>query len=782
MKKTTIGGVPVFLLYYAPDWAEKIKCKFSILSETERGLTGKEDRTAMSISLRTSMDFKIHTHRQTASEFRNALKELGNSPVLCPFWPALDSYSGSNKAGISSGLWMVYESGLTLWEIYEEGSAPGSFIPSVSAKKVPLLWGRFDKAPAPEATTDELSLCDVSFIENSPAALALTVTEQSFDNGPETTALFPFLPNWAEKVSAGETAYEIRKDEVGFGRQTADAYYSQDGSRKIEQTFACTSWNAFKKMLRFFYNKTGNVEKFWAPMGASSCRLVSSENVPTGAYPQTLTDTVHNIGYSFYELFYDIPSWRAGDIVIRRYNTNVWSIEDLVTTDQYFRVISATDVPPETGWSLGYYGSAPVPVFSYMIPSYGRIIVDDGAGIGDDGYLALIQGGQAQGVTIDTVVGNTVSIEESLSKTYRPASTVISPLVLSRFESNTLECSFVTDELVIVDASFVEVPKEYTETDSGAQDPVAYLYKFSLGDTVWLFTSHEQDITSGDDTYIAKPFEHSEIKDSINFEKNDLTLKSRYFWDANNIPNRNPLGYFLPMMLEALMYIEVKECVPGTDGSVIGEISTLFSGQVGSVSFNGPYLEAKCSGKGALFDKIIPSLLIQPTCNYSVYSPACGQSLANWKMQALIVGYVAGSYEMIIATPTFVVSNPTPARPVISMFEHFFAGGKLEVGSGETLERRGMLDSVANGGNIKLTLRNPLARVPVLGAESLNLWAGCDGRQATCKQYLATGPIIDQNLEGKFGNFNNFGGFPYIPIGNPTLAKVNKDKSQGGKK
>jgi hypothetical protein len=389
--------------------------------------------------------------------------------------------------------------------------------------------------------------------------------------------------------------------------------------------------------------------------------------------------------------------------------------------------------------------------------------------------LALISPSTVEPHTIAALdtAADTVELGEVTVAAFDPNRTLVSPLLLARFASASLKIRFETDAVARTALRFREVPEELEEDlsdESGAQDATAFLYRFELaGFDDWLFTSHEAAITHGADVYTPRRFDHSDAAENLNLEKNNITLTSRYFWHDTDPALRNPLGYFLPFRLEAPLYVSILECSPDAAGD-IASAKTIFSGQVKSANFDGPRISAKCVSLGSIFDRQIPTLLIQPTCNFPVFGTSCGLSSNDWKMSATVVSY-DGAHELIIGQPAFVDAGAT--RPAVSVFEHFFAGGKLEAGANQSFERRSVLDSVANGGNIKLSIRHPLENIP----ESIFLWAGCDGRKETCSVYHAA-----DNPDGKFDNFARFGGFPFVPSGNPTLAKINRDYSNNGKK
>jgi len=714
MKQLTVRNESVFLLHFTPNWAAPVKAVFRILSDSERGLTGREERVPLSSALRTELSFNLLLHRENASEFRAALRELGNTPVLCPFWPAAAGFhdektfyvSGNEPlvaadgsfyvsaetaetktSRLSSGLMLCYEPDGSELEVYDAALAP-TFEPSAQAVKVPLLWGRFKKQPRPSPITDEISKIKISFVENSPVELALTAAALEFTAGPEaagqTRPIFPMRPNWAAGLRFGESIVDIETDKIGYGRETADAYYPQTGSRTASQQFLCPNWADIHTLIRFFSDSVGTVQNFWLPAFVGDCRLTA----PAASGSATLQ-------------------------------------------------------------------------------------IDNADGLGAASHLALISPNTVEPHGVDAIGADSVDLTEPTAAEFGTHQTLVSPLLLTRFVKPYLKVTFMTDEIARATVNFVEVPEEYEELegdDAGPQAETAWLYRFSLsGYDDWLFTSHERPIAHGADVYAPRHFDHGNTRESINLEKNKLTLTSRYFWHDSSVGLRNPLGYFLPFRLESPLYISIMECHPDENGD-IASAATIFSGQVEDAAFNGPMIKAKCRNIGAIFTRQIPTMLIQPTCNYSPYGSACGLVSNDWKMSATVVSY-DGAHELIIGQPTF--SDPEAPRPPTSVFDHFFAGGKLEAGNGNTFARRGILDSVTHGDNIKLTIRHPLEAAPA----GIFIWAGCDGRRETCGLFHA-----DDNPDGKFDNLPRFGGFPFIPSGNPTLAKVTRDNSNDGKK
>ena len=88
------------------------------------------------------------------------------------------------------------------------------------------------------------------------------------------------------------------------------------------------------------------------------------------------------------------------------------------------------------------------------------------------------------------------------------------------------------------------------------------------------------------------------------------------------------------------------------------------------------------------------------------------------------------------------------------------------MGSGEEFESRFIADASVydptGNGSIEITLSTPLNRIPAVD-EEVFLFPGCDGKKGTCSV--------------KFGNFNAFGGFPHMPVGNPSMVKMPSNRN-----
>ena len=205
---------------------------------------------------------------------------------------------------------------------------------------------------------------------------------------------------------------------------------------------------------------------------------------------------------------------------------------------------------------------------------------------------------------------------------------------------------------------------------------------------------------------------------------------------------------------------------------VFSEDEVVFVGEVMSVSVKGRIISARGQAGGSIFDRQVPRFRLQNGCNHTLFDVGCGLAKAAWKFSATMAfpGTPGFPFEFTL-DGLQRVSGPVP-----TFFEHWFVGGWIEFGAGSTWCRRAILRSTAvTAGAATVTLSRDPEPFPEAG-DPVVLYPGCDGRFETCKAYH-----LSSNPSGKFGNPLNFGGHPFVPIGNPSLLKVSAAVG-GGKK
>ncbi len=218
------------------------------------------------------------------------------------------------------------------------------------------------------------------------------------------------------------------------------------------------------------------------------------------------------------------------------------------------------------------------------------------------------------------------------------------------------------------------------------------------------------------------------------------------------------------------------------------EATVLFTGEVTNPRVRGKKLLATLVPGGVDFDQQVPRFLLGPLCNHLVganpgggflMSYGCGLLKTAWGFTAEVVGPVSGDhpFELSLDTLTGVGASAAAALAAGAVFENWFAGAILEVGSGSGIQRRRVLTSTEpSGGALTVTLNQWFTTDPTVGAV-VTLYPQCDGRRETCGAHDP-----DTNPEGKFDNDDAFGGHPFIPHGNPSAHDATDLTVAGGKK
>jgi hypothetical protein len=283
---------------------------------------------------------------------------------------------------------------------------------------------------------------------------------------------------------------------------------------------------------------------------------------------------------------------------------------------------------------------------------------------------------------------------------------------------------------------------------------LGYCYVFSIaypGATqTWRYTGFETDVLDNSaNNYSGGFFQHDSIHETLTLDRQQVNLTSRNF-------SGNPLALMIPFQLEWPLMVQIYE-VEISEG-VATNFRCLFSGEVESASYDGPLIKASARSLTSIFERRIPRRLLQPGCNYAVFESGCGLLLANWKWQGTVTAYNASTLEVTINTISRVSGSG------VTLTAHYFAGGFMYFGAGSAAQYRMIGDSTAeSGGSMVLTLGQPLTTAPTVGTV-IYFHPGCDGRS--------------RNLRQQVRNLAKFGGFPFMPPGNPSAVKVSKNVTE----
>lgn len=393
--------------------------------------------------------------------------------------------------------------------------------------------------------------------------------------------------------------------------------------------------------------------------------------------------------------------------------------------------------------------------------------VDNGSALGTNTFICLNNGATRLPLIVSGVAGNQWNLSAAVGAAFSEQNTNVESLVLSRFDQTKITINFVTATFARVTLKFKELPWETSAvagevigTTMGALPTTAMLYTFTLttpgANTVWRYTNFERNVTDGSgNTYTSAPIENEDITDSPNLERQSVSVKTRDF-------SGNPLALLIPFQLEFPLEISIAE--GNVTGNNVAIINTYFAGEVGEVSMDGPELTATCQALSWIFDRTAARRLYQNNDNWNLFEPANGLTASDWQWNAKVVSYNAGTATLVIGT---ISANNNTLNGATSLIANYFSAGYVQVTTGGATSYRMVSQSTAeSGGQITAQLSAALSVAPNVG-DTVAIFAGYDGQYETAIT--------------KFNNGGVFGGFPFIPVGNPFVLKITQNPN-GGKK
>ena len=411
--------------------------------------------------------------------------------------------------------------------------------------------------------------------------------------------------------------------------------------------------------------------------------------------------------------------------------------------------------------------------------------VEDTTAIVAGDYLALF-GDNFAAVKVVGKTANTITIATAPGADLTSDITCIFPLNLVRLDDPVLKLSWPAQNVVTCSLAVTELRAEYTPasdetlaTTLGKLSTRVILFEFTrdLGNgtiATSRYTSYESDLSHSGYTWVSAAFAHGDLPQSLNLEEDTVDLQSFVF-------NGNPILDDTAIRSEAPMYCRIYwgELSSG----IVSDVVQVFGGEVTEPSRDGNKLNACIVAGPGVLDVQVPRLLHGIMCNHlaganvtgnHLISYGCGLLKADWKFNAAVDGAVSASWPYQINLKNL----SREIGPAPSYYLDWFAGGYIEWGSGEDLQRRYILLSTLPAGDlVTLTLQKPFEGDGPQADDAVALYPGCDGTAEMCQAYNSP-----SNTRGKFDNYLNFGGEPFTPIGNPSLLKLSPATTAGGKK
>jgi len=268
----------------------------------------------------------------------------------------------------------------------------------------------------------------------------------------------------------------------------------------------------------------------------------------------------------------------------------------------------------------------------------------------------------------------------------------------------------------------------------------AKLFTFTLTNgTVLRYCSGDVDITYSGNVFSAGG------QTGPYFERGDNKAKAHYAIGTqvdtltfDVIPGSGTVGNFsfnlacIFGLFDGASLLYQKAYMPTYGDTSVG-VYDMFKGRVGDITLGRSMVTFVINSYLELLDQTLPRNLYQSGCNNTLYDTSCGVNPALFNAPGTVQG---GSTAGTIMT-------------VLSGATGFYDLGKLVMTSGQLNGFAVGIKSWTNGLPGTLLLNKPFPQAPTVG-DTFTAYAGCDKKQQTCA--------------GKFSNFANFRGTPYVPV------------------
>ncbi len=248
------------------------------------------------------------------------------------------------------------------------------------------------------------------------------------------------------------------------------------------------------------------------------------------------------------------------------------------------------------------------------------------------------------------------------------------------------------------------------------------LIKITIGDSVWSYTSTNENVEYDSITYIPEIIKIGNLVISDDFYKTNLTV---------NISSQNEfIRSFIAGSPDISVVIDIFRYTPETDSAI-----TFFHGEIMSVTINEKTSKITCNQSSVRLSKQMMTNYFQKPCRHILYSKTgCRLNRNSYKIKGTILTMNGN-----VITMSGVTSNDSS----------YYLAGEIKTG----LERKTI--TKYNPSTKAITLMRNLVKAKI--GDAITIYAGCDHTKESC--YAKN-------------NILNFGGHSYIPEKNPLTKLV----------
>jgi hypothetical protein len=287
-----------------------------------------------------------------------------------------------------------------------------------------------------------------------------------------------------------------------------------------------------------------------------------------------------------------------------------------------------------------------------------------------------------------------------------------------------------------------DLPDDLQNQDRKSTSKANHLYRIrnSYNGAEWFHTNNLKDIsvagasaTLGADprTFTAGQISHSAIEHSSKYSESGVVLKA--------ISDDEQFARWIQTASGGNISLTIWRFASDPDVTSLDyddDVLPVFFGEMSDISYVGYVYNATFISPFYQMQQPVPRFYFQRMCNHVLFGEGCGLNKEDFEESVTV-----SAYDRIQRT---VMVNAAQSG------DYYGGGYIIEDSTGTQI---GIASST--GGVLKLN-----SWIPELeGTPDLTLYPGCDHTTGHCGA-------------GKFNNLSNFGGFPYIPLKNPSADGV----------
>lgn len=293
------------------------------------------------------------------------------------------------------------------------------------------------------------------------------------------------------------------------------------------------------------------------------------------------------------------------------------------------------------------------------------------------------------------------------------------------------------------------------ETDKdGLFSPIElYLFTYNGNNTKYAYTSGQEEVSYGGNTYLPTYMKRGDINTSNTEEGEEMSIE---------VNRDNPLALFFfdRIPLDSVTFTITRYHAFDPDD----EKRVIYTGVVKTVTWRDDTIaEIVTNSISNFLDRFILRMSHQARCNHTIYDEYCRLTRTLYEKTAVVAA--------IEDKGLTVVLDAFPVYPggFAGIHEDPHIGGTMRLGS----EFATVIGQDTD--NLKLSLLIPISALIV--GDTVSLAPGCQGERTICKNSFNL-PLEDvlfaeQDPTGSYGNSINYLGFPDLPTKNPVGSTLN---------